>query len=167
MFFGVIDFLLNLSISLRTRNHKHYLTIAFSGINKDGLGRFRTEADNPEFQTCYFNLPNDEQIYNKFVSKRINSAEDNENLHFEIIKVKSRTNKNVKFDATDELSNLNKNDTVTNRSDKKRTRPVFDIGNGADNTVYGSGTKANELSIVSSEQSYTRSRKRIRPGFLP
>ena len=82
-----------LFVELANRNHKHYLTIDFSGINKDGPGRFRTEADNPEFQTCYFNLPNDEQIYNKFVSKRINSAEDNENLHFEIIKVKSRTNK--------------------------------------------------------------------------
>ena len=62
---------------------------------------------------------------------------------------------------------LNKNDTGTSRSDKKRTRPIFDIGNGADNTVYLSGTKTNESSIVSSEQSYRRSRKRIRPGFLP
>ena len=42
------------------------------------------------------------------------------------------------FDATDKLSNLNKNDTVTNRSHKKRARPVFDIGNGTDNTAYGS-----------------------------
>ena len=50
---------------------------------------------------------------------------------------------------------------------KKRAAPVFDIRNGTDNTVYGSGTKTNELSIVSSEQSYRRSRKRIRPGFLP
>ena len=40
------------------------------------------------------------------------------------------------FDAADELSNLNKNDTATNGSDKKRTGPDFDIGNGTDNTVY-------------------------------
>ena len=71
------------------------------------------------------------------------------------------------FDATDELSNLNKSGTAANRFDKKRAKPVFDIGNGTDNTVYGSGTKSNELSIFSSEQSYTRSRKRIRPGFFP
>ena len=38
------------------------------------------------------------------------------------IKLKSRANKTVTFDATDELSNLNKNDTVANRSDKKRAR---------------------------------------------
>ena len=66
-----------------------------------------------------FNSANDEKVYNKFVSKRINSAEDSENFHFKIIKLKSKTNKNVTFDATDELSNLNKNDTATNRSDKK------------------------------------------------
>ena len=47
------------------------------------------------------------------------------------------------FDATEELSNLNKNNTTTNRSDKKRAIPVFDIRNGTDNTVYGSGTKTN------------------------
>ena len=71
------------------------------------------------------------------------------------------------FDATDEFSNRSKNDAVTNRSDKKRARPVFDTGNGTNNTVYGRGTKTNESSIDSSEQSYRRSIKRIRPGFFP
>ena len=71
------------------------------------------------------------------------------------------------FDATDELSNLNKNDTVTNRSDKKEQDQFLTLEKGADNTVYGSGTKTNESSIVSSEPSYRRSRKRIGLGFLP
>ena len=69
-------------------------------------------------------------------SKRINSAADRANFQFKIIKLKRKTNKNVAFDATDELSNLNKNDTATDRSDKKRAKPVFDIGNGTNNTVY-------------------------------
>ena len=69
-------------------------------------------------------------------SKRINSAADRENCQFKIIKFKSKTNKNVAFDATDELSNLNKNDTATDRSDKKRAKPVFDIGHGTNNTVH-------------------------------
>ena len=43
--------------------------------------------------------------------------------------------------ATDKLSNPNKNDTATNRSDKKWARPVFDIGNGTDNSVYGAEQK--------------------------
>ena len=66
------------------------------------------------------------------------------------------------FDATDELSNLNKNNKAINKSDKKRAKPVF-------NMEMGPITQLMEVesSIVSSEQSYRRSRKRIRPGFLP
>ena len=138
-------------IELANRNDRLHLTIDCSGINKDSPGRFRTQADNLEFQTC-FNSAKDKQVYNEFVSKRINSAEGSKNFHFNIIKLKSKTNKNVTFDATDELGNLNKNDTATSTSDKTRARPVFDIGNGADNTVYGSGTKTDESFIVSSEQ---------------
>ena len=33
------------------------------GIKKDSPGRFRTEADNPDFQICYFTLANDEQAW--------------------------------------------------------------------------------------------------------
>ena len=68
-----------------------------------------------------------------------------------------------------QLTNLVTWTEMTQRqiSDKKRAIPVFDIRNQVDNTVYGSGTKTNELSIVFSEQSYRRSGKRIRTGFLP
>ena len=127
-----------LFIELANRNDRLCLTIDCSGINKDSPGRFRTEADNLEFQTCCFNSPNDEQVYNEFVSKRTNGAEDSKNFHFKIIKLKSKAKKNVTFDATDELSNLNKNNKATNKSDKKRAKSVFNIGNGANNTVYGS-----------------------------
>ena len=40
-------------------NDKIYLTIDSSGVNKDGPGRFRTMADNPEFQVYYFNSKKD------------------------------------------------------------------------------------------------------------
>ena len=82
-----------LFIDLANRNNRFCLTIDCSEINKDGPGRFQTEADNLEFQTCCFNSANDQQVYNEFVSKRINSAEDSENFHFKIIKLKSKTNK--------------------------------------------------------------------------
>ena len=108
-----------LFIDLANRDNGICLTIDGSGINKDGPGRFQTEADNPEFQTCYFNSANDRQVYNEFVSKRINSAENSKNFQFKIIKLKSKTNKNAMFDATDELRGLTKNDTVTNRFVKK------------------------------------------------
>ena len=95
-----------LFIELANRDDRLCFTIDCSGINKDGPGRFQIEAGNPKFQ-------------------RINSAEDSENFHFKIIKLKSKTNKNVTFDATAELSNLNKNDTATNRSDKQKSKVSF------------------------------------------
>ena len=70
MLFGLIDFFIELANSV----DRFSLTIDYSGINEDSPGRFRTEANNPEFQTCYFNSANTKQVYNKFVSKRINSA---------------------------------------------------------------------------------------------
>ena len=80
-----------LFIEVANRDDRLCLTIDCSGINKDGPGRFWTEADNPEFQTSYFNSANDEQVYNEFVSKIINSAEDSENFHFKTIKLKMKT----------------------------------------------------------------------------
>ena len=64
-----------LFIELANRNDRVFLTLVCSGINKNGPGRLRTKADKPDFQTCYFNVTNDEQSYNEFVSQRINSSE--------------------------------------------------------------------------------------------
>ena len=63
-----------LFIQLKNRDEWVSLTLDCSGINKDGPGRFRTEPDKPDFETCYFNLANDEQAYNEFVSNRINES---------------------------------------------------------------------------------------------
>ena len=60
-----------LFIELANRNDRVCLTLNCSGINKDEPGRFRTEADKPNFQTCYFDVVNDEQSYNEFVSQHI------------------------------------------------------------------------------------------------
>ena len=57
-------------------NDKICLTIDSSGVNKDGPGRFTTKADNPEFQVFYFNSKNEEQVYNEFISQRINNDEN-------------------------------------------------------------------------------------------
>ena len=58
-----------LFIELANRNDRVCLTLDCSGINKNGPGRFRTEADKLDCQTCYFNIANDKQVYNEFVSK--------------------------------------------------------------------------------------------------
>ena len=49
-----------LFIELANRNDRVYLTLDCCGINKDGPGKFGTEADKPDFQTCYFDIANNE-----------------------------------------------------------------------------------------------------------
>ena len=63
-----------LFIELANRNDKVCLTLDCSNTNKDGPRRFRTDADNPDNQVCYFNSANDEQVYNKFVSGHIKTG---------------------------------------------------------------------------------------------
>ena len=115
-----------LFIELANRDDRVCLTLDCSGINKDGPGRFRTEADKPDFQTCYFNLANDEQAYNEFVSKQINESELNNRIEFKIIHLRSKTNREENFDAMEELRDLTKNNgTTTSGSKKKRARTIF------------------------------------------
>ena len=86
-----------LFFDLANTNDKICLTIDSSGVNKDGPGRFRTRADNPEFQVYYFNSKNDEQVYNEFISQRINNDKNENDFHFKKVRQKSKTNKNITF----------------------------------------------------------------------
>ena len=104
-----------LFIELANRNDRVCLTLDCSGINKDGPGRFRTDADKPNFQICYFNLANDEQAYNEFVSERINENESNDRIQFKIIHLKSKTNKEENFDMTEEIQDSTKNSRHKNK----------------------------------------------------
>ena len=108
------------------KDDRVYPTLGRIGINKDGPGRFQTEADKPDFQTCYFNLANDEQAYNEFVRKQINESESNDRIQFKIIHLKSKMNREENFDRTEELQDLTKNNgTTTSRTEKKRARTIF------------------------------------------
>ena len=82
-----------------------------SGVNKDRPGRFKTKADNTEFQVRYFNSKNDGQVYNEFISQRINNDENENDFHFKIVRQKSKMNKNVTFESSEELNNLKENDS--------------------------------------------------------
>ena len=88
-----------LFIELANRNDKVCLTLDWSTINKDGPGRFGTEEDKPDFQTYYYNVAGDEQVYNEFVSKRINESEATDKIQFKIIHLKSKTNREKNLDA--------------------------------------------------------------------
>ena len=80
----------------------HYLTIDCSGVKKNSSGRYRTQADDPEKQVCYFN-----ELYNVFTSNRIKKY----------IKVDQVQGKNKTFDAEKTL----KQDGIHNRFSKPDT----------------------------------------------
>ena len=78
---------------------KTCLTLDCTDFNPNGPGRVRPKAENPDLQTCYFNVAND---------KHINKDVDNNEINFEIEDIKSQTN-NETFNAELELDNLSEN----------------------------------------------------------
>ena len=154
-----------LFIELANKNDKICLTLDCSNINTDGPGRFRTNADNPETQFCYFNTMNDEQVFNRFISKRINSEKYvNEHL-FEIVEVVSKFNKNIKLNASNKLKELD-NDTKTIRTSEtyfdgaiKRKRTLEE---GIE-SVIDRDKNNNKLSFIRNNEIF---RKRAKPEYL-
>ena len=102
-----------LFIELANKSQKVCLTLDCSNTNRDGPSRFRSGADNPDKQVCYFNSPADEQVYNEFIARRIKSKELQNEIQFEITDVKSKTNKNVVFNVNSTIERLaNENGTA-------------------------------------------------------
>ena len=149
-----------LFFDLANTNDKICLTIDSSSVNKDGPGRFRTKADNPEFQVCYFNSKNNKQVYNEFISQIINNDENENDFHFKIVRQKSKTNKNVTFKSSEEHDNSKENDSASNRSEK-RARTAFGIRSSSSNLFYGK-----ETDEKSADNSRERSKKRAKPRFF-
>ena len=81
---------------LANTNKGHCLTIDCSGVNKSRPGRYRTQADNPDKQVCYFNKTRDDEFYNVFKTERINSGSFDKGIYFQITQVRD---KNETFDA--------------------------------------------------------------------
>ena len=74
------------------------------------------------------------------ISQRINSDENENDFHFKIVRQKSKTNKNVTFEYSEELNNLKENDSASRRSEE-RARTAFGIRSCSSNLFYGKGTK--------------------------
>ena len=66
--------------------------------NKNGPGRNRSTADNPEKHICNFNKPNDDIFSNTFISERIKGHTYDDGISFKIEKVRGKTDKE-NFDA--------------------------------------------------------------------
>ena len=165
-----------LFVELANRNDKVCLTLDCTNTNKDGTGRFCTEADNPDYQLCYFNSANDEQLYNEFVSEQIKSNSSENNFHFKIAELKSKTNKDISFNASEVLRQLNKNDTKTSRSSSTFGRGKTSFSGRGKREVGLSGVSANWRGGLSDfESAYSEkpiakndeiSRKRAKPEYL-
>ena len=69
-------------------------------MNENGPGRYRSLAENPEKQVCYFNKPGDDVFYNTFISisERIKENEYSEGIYFNIEKVTANSDRE-NFDA--------------------------------------------------------------------
>ena len=83
---------------LANSHEKLCLTIDCGYIDKNGPGRYRSSANNPEKQVCYFNKPNDDAFYNTFISEQIKGEKYNEGIYFKVEKVRGKTDKE-NFDA--------------------------------------------------------------------
>ena len=139
---------------LANTSKRHCLTIDCSGVNKNGLGTYRTQADNPDKLVCYFNKTRDDEFYNVFISERINSGSFDKGIYFQITRV--RDNKET-FDAEKTLEE-------DGAADDRLSKTDFD----SELEFAGRGVRkrrAKELS-ESNESRISRSRKSARPRFL-
>ena len=89
-------------------SEKTCLTIDCTGFNPNGPGRFRTDAANPQSQTCFFNKADEDTLFNVFVSKRIKKESDPNKILFEIEGLKTQAD-NETYSAYSELDNLQGN----------------------------------------------------------
>ena len=84
--------------NLANSHGKLCLTINCGYINKNGPGRYRSSAHNPEKQVCYFDKPDNDVFYNTFISEPIKGENYDEGIYFQLEKVRGKTEKE-NFDA--------------------------------------------------------------------
>ena len=141
--------LTRLFTELANSHEKHCLTIDCSYLNKNGPGRFRTQAENPEKQVCFFAKPNDDKFFNTLLSNRIKTAEYENKIYFQIERIRSADGSHT-FSIKKTLEN------GTGRAGSSELRPNA-------NEQSGSGTKRPS---ETAEYFFRRDRKSARPQFL-
>ena len=150
-----------LFIELANKSQKVCLTLDCSNTNRDGPSRFRSDADNPDKQVCYFNTPTDEQVYNEFIARRIKSKELEDEIQFEITDVKSKSNKNVVFDVSNKIEKL----VSENGTSSSGISETFKFGTGE--TLAGKGIRrAKRNSDSRNFVSTGENNERAKPKYL-
>ena len=142
---------------LANSHEKHCLTIDCGYLNKNGPGRYRSSANNPDRQLCYFDKPGDDAFYNTFISEPIKEGEYSEGIYFKIEKVRGNNDKE-NFDA----KRILEDGTGSVRSDEiyAASKPEQD-GAGA-----GTIRPGNKRFGDSFENLYRRKQKSAKPKFL-
>ena len=137
---------------LANSHEKHCLTIDCSYLNENGPGRYRSQANNPEKQVCYFNKPNDDEFYNIFISERIKGDNYDKKIYFKIKKVRGKTD-SENFDAKK---------TLESGTSNVRFRELLTTTN-SDTKQTVTGTKSHG---DVNKNLYRKSRNSARPKFL-
>ena len=127
---------------LANSHEKNCLTIDGGYINQNGPGRFRTQAENPEKQVCYFAKPNEDKFYNTFISRRIKGDEFEKKVYFQI----------EKLEGKDVIQTFSENGSSSIRS--KQFQSTDQIGTGS------------KRAADANEYFFKRDRKSARPRFL-
>ena len=116
---------------------------------KNGPGRYRSAAENPDEQVCYFNNTNDNEYYNVFISKRKKTENSSERIYFK--RVRGKTEKE-NFDAKKTLEDSASNDRLSNISSISKSEQT------------GAGAEKRQRDSI--EHLYRRDRKSTRRKFL-
>ena len=116
---------------LANSHEKHCLTIDCGYKNRNGPGQYRSSADNPDKQVCYFNKSNDNVFCNTFISKQIKGDTYDNGIYFKIEKVRGKTDKE-NFDAKRTLE-----DGASNVRSNKLFNDSKSEQNGAGTKRYG------------------------------
>ena len=136
---------------LAKTHERHCLTIDCSGVNKNGLGRYRTQADDPVKQVCYLNKPRDDELYIAFRSNMKKVYNFSSSIYFNIDRVQG---KEETFDAEKTLQQ----DGADDRFSK------FDTDPEPTAEFHGKGRKREHGET--SEHTNGRTRKSARVRFL-
>ena len=76
---------------LANSSERFCLTVCSDNTNENGPGKYRTSAENPEKQVCYYGDSKNDQLYKVFNSERIREGDFENSVHFKITQVKSKT----------------------------------------------------------------------------
>ena len=142
---------------LGNSHEKHCLTIDCGYLNKNGPGHYRSSADNPDRQVCYFNKPGDNVFYNTFISERIKEGEYSEGIYLKIEKVR----------GTNDKENFDTKIILEDRTGNVRSDGIYAASKPEQDRA-GAGTTrpGNKRFGDSFENLYRRKRKSAKPKFL-